>query len=176
MAPGYTGEEAVLKNGRPAAGKTGTANNDYAAWFIGYTPQLATAVWQGHMEGLVSMFNTRINGVFHSEVFGGLYPARAFKMYNDAALDGMPIIDFTTPSDLASLSREPDSSYGSQAKTPRRVATESAPSTSDNTTPDDTTPPQESKEKTPKKPAPRQNPPREKSAPNTLDSSNDNRK
>ncbi|MGV9184638.1 transglycosylase domain-containing protein [Arcanobacterium canis] len=176
VAPGYTGEEAVLKNGRPAAGKTGTANNDYAAWFIGYTPQLATAVWQGHMEGLVSMFNTRINGVFHSEVFGGLYPARAFKMYNDAALDGMPIINFTTPSDLASLSREPDSSYGSQAKTPRRVATESAPSTSDNTTPDDTTPSQESKEKTPKKPAPRQNPPREKSAPNTLDSSNDNRK
>ena len=33
--------------GRPAAGKTGTTDNHADAWFCGYTPQLATAVWMG---------------------------------------------------------------------------------------------------------------------------------
>ncbi len=33
--------------GRPAAGKTGTTNNQVDAWFIGYTPQILTGVWTG---------------------------------------------------------------------------------------------------------------------------------
>jgi len=33
--------------GRPAAGKTGTTNNFYDTWFLGYTPQIATGVWVG---------------------------------------------------------------------------------------------------------------------------------
>ena len=32
---------------RPAAGKTGTTNNQVDAWFIGYTPQILTGVWTG---------------------------------------------------------------------------------------------------------------------------------
>ncbi len=32
---------------RQSAGKTGTANNNNESWFVGYTPQLATAVWVG---------------------------------------------------------------------------------------------------------------------------------
>jgi len=44
---GGTGQ-AALALGRPAAGKTGTATNDKdavsSAWFVGYTPQLSTAV------------------------------------------------------------------------------------------------------------------------------------
>jgi len=48
--------EGVVKNGtgwrakalkRPAAGKTGTTNNLYDAWFVGYTPQYITGVWVG---------------------------------------------------------------------------------------------------------------------------------
>ena len=34
--------------GRPAAGKTGTTNDYHDAWFIGYTPSLATGVWTGY--------------------------------------------------------------------------------------------------------------------------------
>ncbi len=34
--------------GRPAAAKTGTTNDYSNAWFIGYTPQLATGVWVGY--------------------------------------------------------------------------------------------------------------------------------
>ena len=33
--------------GRPAAGKTGTTDNDVDAWFVGFTPDLSTAVWVG---------------------------------------------------------------------------------------------------------------------------------
>jgi len=32
---------------RPVAGKTGTTNNLFDAWFVGYTPQLLTGVWVG---------------------------------------------------------------------------------------------------------------------------------
>ncbi len=34
--------------GCPAAGKTGTAENEGNAWFVGYTPRLSTAVWVGY--------------------------------------------------------------------------------------------------------------------------------
>ena len=36
---------------RPVAGKTGTSENFFDAWFIGFTPQLATGVWMGYGEG-----------------------------------------------------------------------------------------------------------------------------
>ena len=44
-----TGTAAAL--GRPVAGKTGTAQDYHDAWFVGYTPDLATAVWVGFHEG-----------------------------------------------------------------------------------------------------------------------------
>jgi penicillin-binding protein 1A len=34
--------------GCPAAGKTGTTENESDAWFVGYTPRISTAVWVGH--------------------------------------------------------------------------------------------------------------------------------
>lgn len=42
-----TGRKA-LALGRPAAGKTGTTNGYYDAWFVGFTPQISTGVWVGH--------------------------------------------------------------------------------------------------------------------------------
>jgi penicillin-binding protein 1A len=33
---------------RPVAGKTGTTNNLWDAWFMGYTPDLVTGVWVGY--------------------------------------------------------------------------------------------------------------------------------
>lgn len=39
---------AARSLGRPAAGKTGTTNGYYDAWFIGYTPQIVTGVWVGY--------------------------------------------------------------------------------------------------------------------------------
>ncbi|WCB97021.1 hypothetical protein DSM104299_05792 [Baekduia alba] len=43
---GGTGTKAQF--GCPAAGKTGTVDDFTDAWFVGYTPRLATSVWVGH--------------------------------------------------------------------------------------------------------------------------------
>ncbi|MDY5152481.1 transglycosylase domain-containing protein [Actinobaculum suis] len=98
VTPGATGDKARLADGRPVAGKTGTANNDWHAWFVGYTPQLATAVWQGHIEGNISMLNSTINGRFYREVYGGLFPAMIFSEYTSQSLEGVPPASFPAPS------------------------------------------------------------------------------
>ncbi|MCI1963775.1 MAG: penicillin-binding protein [Ancrocorticia sp.] len=94
---GATGASAVV-DGREVAGKTGTANDDTDAWFVGYTPQLSAAIWQGHRDTQQSMFDSTINGTFYTEVYGGLFPAKMFSEYMTKALDGEPIETFTSPS------------------------------------------------------------------------------
>lgn len=44
--------------GRPAAGKTGTNNQEQDAWFLGYTPQLVTGVWEGNPTGEIPQLST----------------------------------------------------------------------------------------------------------------------
>jgi len=81
-----TGRGAQLA-GRPAAGKTGTTTNNTNAWFCGFTPQLAAAVWVGREKGgpLVNVPNldSGPNGVY-----GGTVPAAIFKAFMDKALQG----------------------------------------------------------------------------------------
>ena len=77
-----TGERAALDD-RPAAGKTGTTENHGDAWFVGYTPQLAVAVWVGYPNKLVPML-TEFEG---GPVAGGTYPALIWKTFVEAALD-----------------------------------------------------------------------------------------
>jgi membrane peptidoglycan carboxypeptidase len=42
-----SGTATSAQIGRPAAGKTGTTDNERNVWFVGYVPQLSTAVWIG---------------------------------------------------------------------------------------------------------------------------------
>ena len=78
-----TGTRAQL-TGREVAGKTGT-NDDYAdAWFVGYTPDLAVAVWVGYPNELKPMETE-----FHGEpVAGGTLPALIWKAFMTRALAG----------------------------------------------------------------------------------------
>ena len=71
---GRTGADMYF--GRPAAGKTGTTDEAAAVWFVGFTPDLAGAVWVGDPRGGQAhpMQNIVINGVFYPEVFGKLMP------------------------------------------------------------------------------------------------------
>jgi penicillin-binding protein 1A len=86
-----TGRAAAI--GRPLAGKTGTTSNYTNAWFIGYVPQLATAVWVGHVEGEVPM-----NDVHGRRVAGGTFPAQIFGTMMRAALAGVGVETLFTAS------------------------------------------------------------------------------
>src|SRR5581483_1257395 len=92
-----TGRAADI--GRPAAGKTGTAENYENAWFVGYTPTLATAVWMGYKEGNIPLRG--IHGV--GAVVGGTWPARMWHDYMAEAMKGVPVTDFSQPAPIESL-------------------------------------------------------------------------
>ncbi|MDQ3353019.1 MAG: transglycosylase domain-containing protein, partial [Actinomycetota bacterium] len=81
---GGTGTAADI--GRPAAGKTGTAQEWRDAWFVGYTPTLSTAVWIGDKTKPTSLFN--IKGV--ARVTGGSIPAATWKSFMTEALADVP--------------------------------------------------------------------------------------
>ncbi|MGZ8686937.1 MAG: PASTA domain-containing protein, partial [Gaiellaceae bacterium] len=76
-----TGKRAALAD-RPAAGKTGTTDNYGDAWFVGYTPQLAVAVWVGYPDALKPML-TEFGG---KPVAGGTLPAQIWKEFMTNAL------------------------------------------------------------------------------------------
>jgi penicillin-binding protein 1A len=46
---------AAKRIGRPAAGKTGTTNDNTDAWFIGYTGRLLASVWIGHDDPVTTL-------------------------------------------------------------------------------------------------------------------------
>jgi penicillin-binding protein 1A len=79
---------------RPIAGKTGTTDENVDAWFVGYSPQITTAVWMGDPAGEISM-----NPFFGAEVFGGTIPARIWRAFMTEALAPLPVADFTPPDD-----------------------------------------------------------------------------
>lgn len=89
-----TGTGMRLKGGRPAAGKTGTAQNNVHGWFMGYTPQLVTVVWEGHPDHDVKQQNIVINGVKYRRVYGATIAGATWKRYMDRALEGQPVLNF----------------------------------------------------------------------------------
>jgi membrane peptidoglycan carboxypeptidase len=83
--------------GRPAAGKTGT-HELYTSWFVGYTPQLATAVMFYRDYPGNKGERPTLSGVGGLPVFyGGQYPATIWTSYMTAALDGEPVLEFPPP-------------------------------------------------------------------------------
>lgn len=84
---------AALSGGRPAAGKTGTTNDNKDAWFVGYTPQLSTAVWMGNPDSKQAedaMRNIRLNGRYYSHIYGSTVAAPIWKQFMDSALKDAP--------------------------------------------------------------------------------------
>ncbi|MEA5511874.1 penicillin-binding protein 1A [Crocosphaera sp. UHCC 0190] len=83
---GGTGRAANL--GRPAAGKTGTTDNERNVWFVGYVPQLATAVWIGD----------DTNRALGKGVTGGGNAAPIWREFMQEALKGEPVKQFPAAS------------------------------------------------------------------------------
>jgi penicillin-binding protein 1A len=103
---GGTGTRANI--GCPAGGKTGTTDNNNDAWFAGFTPRLATAVWVGFPDAQIQM-----TGLYHgANVDGGTFPAEIWGNYMRVAKGGY-CGDFPQPKEPASFSPF----FGSSAST-----------------------------------------------------------
>ncbi len=82
--------------GRPIRGKTGTTDSSSAVWFVGYTPQIAAAVWVGDPRGgyRYPMRDVYVNGSYYGEVFGATLPAPIWRSAMMGAHQDLPIKDF----------------------------------------------------------------------------------
>jgi membrane peptidoglycan carboxypeptidase len=138
--------------GSPVAGKTGTTDNSANAWFIGYTPNLTTAVWMGFPQGSVPMADITVNGTYYRSIQGGDIPAQLWHDYMKAAIASepdlagdFPVLDrFTgavlTPPPAGSL--EFPLGMGTTTTTaPTTTTTTTTVPTSTTTTPTTTSPP-----------------------------------
>ncbi|MEY3919706.1 MAG: hypothetical protein RLZ15_500 [Actinomycetota bacterium] len=103
MADLTYGLQEVVKNGtatfgtaglgRPAAGKTGTSEQNASAWFAGYTPQLSAAVAMFRDDATQTL--NGIGGL--NSVTGGTFPAKIWTAFMKGALKGDPVLSFPKP-------------------------------------------------------------------------------
>lgn len=104
VVSGGTYRAGSLPDGQPAAGKTGTnelsdgGNAD--VWFVGYTPQMSTAVWIGD-----PLSNAAMRG---SGVQGGTAAASVWRAFMAPYLEDSPVVEFKEPGPLGSGSYIPD--------------------------------------------------------------------
>ncbi|MEU3168988.1 transglycosylase domain-containing protein [Streptosporangium sp. NPDC006930] len=84
--------------GRPAAGKTGTTDAYTAAWFAGFTPDLASAVSLGDPRGAFKhdLTGVTIGGRYYSYVYGASISGRIWKNSMIGALKGVEATPFTS--------------------------------------------------------------------------------
>ncbi len=89
-----TGQAASF--GKAVAGKTGTTGNHRDAWFVGFTPELTTAVWMGYPNppGSPPKNMTDVHGI---KVTGGSFPAQIFNRFMRNATADMDSGSFVTP-------------------------------------------------------------------------------
>ncbi len=133
-----TGRGARLDDRRQVAGKTGTSQDNKDAWFVGYVPQLSTAVWLGYAQPRT----IRIDGV---EATGGGFSSRIWKAYNEVALDGLPEEEFPPRADVGRRKNIDDGTDGGSDPAPRPRRTRRGGSTPppDSSSEESPAPPQE---------------------------------
>ncbi|WP_217545778.1 transglycosylase domain-containing protein [Streptomyces sp. GbtcB6] len=85
---------AAQAAGRPAAGKTGTAEEDTAAWFAGYTPDLATVVSVMGQDPVTAAHKSLYGALGLARINGGGAPTEIWAQYTKDALKGTTASDF----------------------------------------------------------------------------------
>ena len=89
--PGGTAKDAVF--GRPIAGKTGTTDEAENTWFVGFTPQLSTAVWIGDAtESGRSLVGRTIGGVYFPKIYGSDLAVPMWRDYMSQAVANDPVL------------------------------------------------------------------------------------
>ncbi|MFM7829874.1 MAG: penicillin-binding transpeptidase domain-containing protein, partial [Actinomycetota bacterium] len=97
-----TARRTPLEDDRPAAGKTGTQDNNTNAWFVGFTPQYVTTVWVGDPKGYTKMTKSNVPEFAsvignRGGVQGAMFPAMIWKSYMDEVHRGLEVVDFAAP-------------------------------------------------------------------------------
>lgn len=140
---------------RPAAGKTGN-HEGLTAWFVGYTPQLSTAVM--FYRDLKHDHQAPLNGVGGMSVFTGAeYPTRIWTSYMTSALAGEPVEPFPTTS-LSVPTSTPSPTTSPTTTSPSPSPTTTSPSASPTTTSPSPSPTTTSPPPTTTSPPPSQSP------------------
>ncbi len=101
-----TGTSAQL-SGRQVAGKTGTTDGNKSAWFVGYTPQLSTAISMYRMDDDESNKNRTFLEMYGTggkdSIHGASFPAEIWHDYMEDALKGQPAKDFPEPEPIGEI-------------------------------------------------------------------------
>ncbi|WP_242392625.1 penicillin-binding protein 1A [Anaeromyxobacter oryzisoli] len=93
-----TGAQAAAL-GKPAAGKTGTTNDSFDTWFMGFTHDLATGVWLGYDVNEVPL------GPYET---GGRTALPVWLDYMSRALRNRPQPEFRAPAGIVEVRMDPD--------------------------------------------------------------------
>ncbi|MEW2391292.1 transglycosylase domain-containing protein [Streptomyces venezuelae] len=101
-----TGTSAKL-TGRQVAGKTGTTDGNKSAWFVGYTPQLSTAVSMYRLDDDESNKKRKFLEMFgtggEEKIHGASFPAQIWQDYMEQALKGKPVVNFPVPGPIGKV-------------------------------------------------------------------------
>lgn len=123
--------------GRPAAGKTGSSQDYKSAWFVGFVPQLTTAValYQPGEDGTEEVL-TPFGGV--NPVAGGTWPTTIWTEYMTGAVEGMPVEDFPARSAPERPTYVPPATQDPTTEESTEEETTEEPTTEEPTTPSPT--------------------------------------
>ena len=124
--------------GRQVAGKSGTANDEKAASFVGYTPQLLNvwAIWNPAEDGSAQ----EVPPFAGYGVSSTGYPSHLFEEFMSLALQNQEVLTFTEPTDNGKIGG-PDGTWGTGAQKTQTRQSQEVPKVEENTeqtTPDPT--------------------------------------
>ena len=141
-----TGTAAALDD-REVAGKTGTTDGNKSAWFVGYTPQLSTAVSMYRMDDDASNKNRKFLEMFgtggQKKIHGASFPAEIWHDYMEDALKGKPAKEFPTPEPIGEVVNDipvPTPTPSAPEPEPEEEASSPSPTPSEPTTSPSPTP------------------------------------
>lgn len=105
-------------SGQPAAGKTGTTNDNYDIWFSGFTPQYSAALWIGNDVNLELSSGSARAASLWSKIMRQVCEGLSYGKYpeqpdNVSRING----EYYTDGTYSKVSKPSDSSYTTQAPT-----------------------------------------------------------
>ncbi|MFB7833105.1 MULTISPECIES: transglycosylase domain-containing protein [unclassified Streptomyces] len=139
-----TGRKARIP-GRDVAGKTGTTDGNKSAWFVGYTPQLSTAIDMYRFDDDESKKNREFQEMFGTgdqpKIHGSSFPSRIWQDYMTEAVESYPAKSFPKPEKLEGAEAVFGGGASSPTPTPTATPTPTETTATPTTTAPTTTPP-----------------------------------